>query len=66
MKSLVILILSGTLVASCSEEKSSGSGADPRIAIVQCLNEKLSGTVSEHTELTSVTQHEGRVVSYNF
>ena len=66
IKSLVILILSGTLVASCSEEKPSGSGADPRIAIVQCLNEKLSGTVSEHTELTSVSLHEGRVVSYNF
>lgn len=66
MKPLIILILSGILVASCSEEKSYGGGADSRIAIAQCLNEKLSGTVSEHTELTSVSLHEGRVVSYVF
>ena len=66
IKPLIILILSGIFVASCSEEKSSDSGADSRIAIAQCLNEKLSGTVSEHTELTSVFLHEGRVVSYIF
>mgnify|MGYP001185653333 CR=1 FL=1 len=66
MKPLIIALLAGILVVSCSEERSSDSGTDSRIAIAQCLNEKLAGITSEHTELRSVFLHEGRVVSYIF
>lgn len=66
MKPLIIVLLAGIFVVSCSEEKSSGSGTNSRIAIAQCLNEKLAGITSEHTELRSIFLHEGRVVSYIF
>ena len=58
MKPLIIALLAGILVVSCSEERSSDSGTDSRIAIAQCLNEKLAGITSEHTELRSVFLHE--------
>jgi hypothetical protein len=65
-KPLIVLLVAGIFVASCSDGKASGSGTDSRIAIAECFNEKLSGTSSEHTELTFVLMHEGRVISYIF
>lgn len=64
MKFLLSLVSVGIFATSCSE--SATSDLDPSGAIELCLNNKLAGNVSEHTKVTYVSRHNGRVHSYIF
>lgn len=66
MKPLLSLVSVGIFVTSCSEPQSATSDLDPSGAIEVCLNNKLAANVSEHTKITYVSRHNGRVHSYIF